>query len=98
MKVVCSKVHICGSLNKKQKENNIQPQLIKSEIDHILIALSNYKEHEKLWNSYLIDDVLGLAAVVAEHGNKIPKITGVSFKNSLTEFYLACSTLGKYMK
>ena len=70
MKFVCSKVHISGSLNKIQKEYNIQPQLIKGEIDHNLITLSNYKEHEQLWKPYLIDDVLGLAAVVAKHGNK----------------------------
>ena len=98
MKVVCSKVHISGSLKDIQKEYNIQPQLVKSEINHNLIALSNCKEHEKLWNPYLIDDVLGLAAVVAKHINKIQKITGVSCENSLTEFSLACSTLGKYMK
>ena len=98
MKFVCSKVHISGSLKKIQKEYNIQPQLIKGEIDHNLINLSNYKEHEKLWKPYLIDDVLGLAAVVAKHGNKIQKITAVSFKNSLTESSLAWSTLGKYMK
>ena len=48
--------------------------------------------------TYLIDDVLGLAAVVAKHGNKIQKITGVSFKYSLTESSLAWFTLGKYMK
>ena len=48
MKFVCSKVHISGSLKKIQKEYNIQPQLIKGEIDHNLITLSNYKEHEKL--------------------------------------------------
>ena len=98
MKFVCSKVHISGSLMKIQKEYNIQPQLIKGEIDHNLITLSNYKEHEKLWKPYLLDDVLGLAAVVAKHGNKIQKITGVSFKNLLTESSLAWSTLGKYMK
>ena len=48
MKFVCSKVHISGSLKKIQKEYNIQPQLIKGEIDHNLITLSNYKKHEKL--------------------------------------------------
>ena len=58
MKFVCSKIHISGSLKKKQKEYDIQPQLFKGEIDHILITLSNYKEHEKLWKPYLIDDVL----------------------------------------
>ena len=98
MKFVCSKVHISGSLKKIQKEYKIQPQLIKGEIDHNLITSSDYKEHEKLRKPYLIDDVLGLAAVVAKHGNKIKKITGVSFENSLTESSLEWSTLGKYMK
>ena len=73
MKFVCSKVHTSGSLKKIQKDYIIQPQLIKGEIDHILITLSNYKEHEKIWNPYLIDDVLGLATVVAKHGNKVKK-------------------------
>ena len=98
MKFVCSKVHIPGSLKKIQKEYNIQPQLIKGEIDHNLITLSNYKEHENIWKPYLIDDVLGLAVVVAKHGNKIQKLTGVSFKNSLTESSLAWSTLGRYIR
>ena len=98
MKFVCSKVHISGSLKKIQKEYNNQPQLIKSEIDQNLITLSNYKEHEHLRKPYLTDNVLGLAAVVAKHGDKIQQLTGVSFKNSLTESSLAWSTLGRYIK
>ena len=70
MKFVCSKVHIPASLGKIQKEYNIQPQLIKGEIDHNLKTLSNYKEHENIWKPYLIDNVLGLAVVVAKHGYK----------------------------
>ena len=98
MKFVCSKVHISGSLRKIQKESGIEPQLLKGEMDHNDITLSNYREREKFWKPYLIDDVLGLAAVVAKHGNKIQKITGVLFKNSLTESSLAWSTLGNYIK
>ena len=85
MKFVCSKVHLSGSLKKIQKEYRIQPQLLKSEMEHNDISLSNYKEKEQLWKPYLVNDVLGLAAVIAKHGNNIQKITGVSFKNSLTE-------------
>ena len=80
MKFVCSKVHISGSLKKIQKEYNIQPQIIKGEIDHNLITLSNYKEHENIWKPYLIDDISGLAAVVAKHGNKIQKKQVSRFK------------------
>ena len=42
--------------------------------------------------------MLGLAAVVAKHGNKIQEIAAGSFKNSLTESSLAWSCLGKYVK
>ena len=63
-----------------------------------MITLSNYKEHEKLWKPYLIDDVLFLAYVVSKHGNSIQKITSVSYKNSLTESSLGWACLGKYLK
>ena len=96
-KLVCSKCHITGSLKDIQKEYNIQPQLLKGEIAHDLITLSNYKEHEKLWKP-LVDDVLGLAYVVSKHGNSIQKLPGVSYKNSLTESFLGWACLGRYLK
>ena len=96
IKFVCSKVLISGSFKKIQKEYNFQPQLIKGEVDRNLITLSNYEQHEQLWKPYLIDDVLGLAAVIAKQGNKIQKLTGVSFKNLLTESSSAWSILGRY--
>ena len=71
---------------------------MKGEIDHDLINISNYRDYENLCRPYLIDDVLGLAYVVAKHGNSIQKITGVSYKNSLTEAALGWSCLGRYLK
>ena len=47
MQFVCSKVHISGPSKKIQKEYNIQPQLNKGEIDHSIITLWTYREHEK---------------------------------------------------
>ena len=44
MKFVCSKVHISGSLSKIQKDYGIQPQLLKTEMEHCDISLSNYIE------------------------------------------------------
>ena len=41
MKFVCSKVHISGSLRKIQKDYGIQPQLLKTEMEHSDITLSN---------------------------------------------------------
>ena len=46
LKIVCSKCHISGSLKSIRKDYNIQPHLLKSEIEHDLITLSNYKQNE----------------------------------------------------
>ena len=89
MKFVCSKVHISGSLRKIQKDYGIQPQLLQTEMEHSDITLSNYIEKERFWKPYLINDVLGLGMLVAKHANKIQKITGVSFKTSLTQSSLS---------
>ena len=71
---------------------------MKGEINHELINIGNYKDYENSWRPYLIDDVIGLAYVIAKHGNSIQKITGVSYKNSLTEAALGWSCLGRYLK
>ena len=96
--IVCSKCHISSSLKSIQKEYNIQPDLMKGEIDHDLINFGNYKDYENLWRPYLIDDVLALAYVPTKHGNSIHKITRVSFENSLTEAAVGWSCLGRYLK
>ena len=46
----------------------------------------------------MIDHVLGLADDISKHGNSAQKITGVSFKNSMTESTLAWTCLGNYLK
>ena len=98
MKFVCSMCHISGSLNSIQKEYNIQTDSMKGEIDHDLINFVNSEDYKNLWRPYLIDDVLTLAYVVVKHGNSIQKITGVSYKNSLTQDGLGWSCLGRYLK
>ena len=72
-KFVLSKCQITGSFTDFQKESNIKPELSSGEIAHDMITFSNYKEHEKLWKRYLIDDVLCLPYVVSKHGNSIKK-------------------------
>ena len=57
MKFVCSVCHKSGSLKSILKEDNIQPDLMKGEINHDLIKIRNYKDYENLWRPYLIDDV-----------------------------------------
>ena len=68
------------------------------DIDHNLINIGNYKDHGKLWKPYLVDDVFGLANVVARNGCNVQKITVVSFKNSSTEICLGWSCLGRNLK
>ena len=78
IKFVCSKYHISGSLKSIQKKYNIQPDLVKSEKNQHLINIGIYKDYEHLWRPYLVDDILGVAYVIAKHGNSIQKNTGVS--------------------
>ena len=52
-KFVCSKCHISGSLKEIRKEYNIQPQLLKREIEHDLITLSKYKRTSKSMETLL---------------------------------------------
>ena len=61
---------------------------MKGEINHDSTNIGKNKDYENLWRPYLIDDALGLAYVIAKHGNSIQKTTGVSKKNSLTEAVL----------
>ena len=70
--------HISGSLKEIKKEYKIQPNLMKGEIDHNVINISNFEDYENSWKSYIRNDVLGLAFVVAKHGNHIQNITDVS--------------------
>ena len=72
---------------------------MKGEIDHDVINIIIYKDYENSWEHYLIDVVVGLAFVVAKHGNHIQKITCVSsYKNSLTQVSLGGCCLGRYLK
>ena len=80
------------------KRNNIQAEFLKGENPHNLNTLSSYIEHENLWKPYLIDDVLGLAYIISQHGNSVRKITGVSNRNSLTVSSLAWNCLSRYLK
>ena len=95
MKFVCSKCHVSGSLKSIQREYNIQPELLGGELDHGLNNIGKYNGYENLWRPYLVDDVWGLAYMVAKHGNNYQKNTGFLFKNSLTEAPLGGSCLVK---
>ena len=63
---------------KIQKEYNIQPDLVKGEINHDLYSIGIYRVYENLWKPYLKDEVLGLGYAIAKHGNSIGKFAVVS--------------------
>ena len=98
IKIVCSRSHIAGSLADIGKEYGVQPQFLKSEMDHGKITMDNYKNLENEWIPYLELDCLSLAFVYARHVMEMKKITRVSVKQCLTEAALGWSTLGKYIK
>ena len=84
---------------KKYTERIQHPTKFKKvEISLDLTNIGTYKDFENLRGPYLIDDVLGLAYVIAKHGNSIQKITGVSYKKSLTEASLDGTCLVRYIK
>ena len=98
IKIVCSKSHISGSLSEIGKEYRVQPQLLKSEMDHTKVTMDNYEELENIWVPYLELDCLSLALVYARHSMEMKKISGVSVKECLTEAALGWSAFGKYIK
>ena len=67
VKFTCSKSHIKGSLEKIGREYNLQPELLKGEIDHSVINKNNFAELRHIWEPYLISDVLCLAFIYARH-------------------------------
>ena len=73
MTFVCPKSQLSGSLKSIEKKNNIQPDVMKDEINHDLINIGYYKVYENLWRPYLIDDLLGLANVIAKLSNSNQK-------------------------
>ena len=46
-----------GSLKCLEKEDNIQPDLMRVEINHDFIDIDNYKDYENIWRHCLLDDV-----------------------------------------
>ena len=68
---------------------------VKAEINHDLINIGIYNDYENLWRPHIIDNVPRLANTFAKYGNSIQKVTGVSYRNSLTEVAVGWSCLGK---
>ena len=98
VKFTCSKSHIKGSLEKIGKEYNLQPELLKGEMDHSIINKNNFAELRHIWEPYLISDVLCLAFIYARHSMEMQKMSGFGIKDCLTEASLGWKCFGTYNK
>ena len=102
VKFTCSKSHIKGSLNKIGKEYGLQPELLKSEIEHTQINKNNYLKKttilRHIWEPYLISDVICLGFIYARHSMEMQKMAGFGIEDCLTEASLGWKCFGKYNK
>ena len=98
VKFTCSKSHIKGSLEKIGREYNLQPELLKGEMDHSVINKNNFAELRNIWEPYLISDVLCLAFIYARHSIEMQKMSGFAIKDCLTESSLGWKCFGTYNK
>ena len=98
VKFTCTKSHIKGSLEKIGKEYGLQPELLKGEIEHSVIKISNFAELRHVWEAYLKLDVICLAFIYARHSMEMQKMTGFGNKDCLTEASLGWKCFGTYNK
>ena len=98
VKFTCTKSHIKVSLEKIGREYNLQPELLKGEIDHSVINKNNFAKLRHFWEPYLISDVLCLAVIYARHSMELQEMTGFGIKDCLTEASLGWKCFGKYNK
>ena len=98
VKFTCSKSHIKGSLEKIGREYELQPELLKGEIEHSIIKKNNFGKLRNIWEPYLKLDVLCLAFIYARHSMEMQKMSGFGIKDCLTEASLGWKCFGTYNK
>ena len=98
IKFTCTKSHIKGSLEKIGREHNLQPELLKGEMDHSIFNKNNFVKLRHIWEPYLISDVLCLAFIYARHSMEMQKMSGFGIKDCLTEASLGWKCFGTYKK
>ena len=97
-KFTCSKSHIKGFLEKIGREQNLEPELLKREIEHSVINKINFAELKHIWEPYLKLEVLCLAFIYARHSMEMQKMTCLGIKDCLTEGSLGLKCFGTYNK
>ena len=80
----CGLLHIKDSLENIGKSYELQPCLLKQELEHDEIFNDNWEEKENQWLPYLKNDVLSTAFSYARYSKGMKELTGFGMKNSLT--------------
>ena len=76
VKFTCSKSHINGSLEKIDRENSLQPELLKGEIEHSAFKKTNFALLRHTWEACLNLDVLCLAVIYARQSMEMRNMSG----------------------
>ena len=80
----CGLLHNKDSLKNIGKSYNLQPCLLKQELEHDEIFEDNWEEKENEWLPYLKNDVLSTAFSYARYSKGMEELTRFGMKNSLT--------------
>ena len=80
----CGLLHIKDSLKNIGKSYELQPCLLKQELEHDEFFEDNWEEKENEWLSYLKNDVLSTAFSYARYSKGMEELTGFGMKISLT--------------
>ena len=85
VKSTCSKSHTKGFLEKIGREYELQPELLKGEIEHLAMNKSNFADLKHIWEPYFRLDVLCLVFIYARHSMEMQIMSGFGIKDFLTE-------------
>ena len=85
----CRSVQIISSLKIKGVIYNLQPSLLKQEMEHDETFEDMWGARKDEWLPYVINAVLSTAFCFARYTKKLEELTTISMKNSVTLFFLA---------
>ena len=80
----CGMTHLNYSLKKLGKTFELPKELLKTEMDHNDIDVSNYKDKKDIWLPYVKNDVLCTAYSYARYIKAMEEITKFSMKDCLS--------------
>ena len=85
-------------MEKIGRENGIQPDLLKTDIEHSVFKESKFADLRHIWEPYLRLNVLCLAFIYARYSMEMQSMSGFGIKDCLTEAILRWKCFGTYNK